>query len=186
MLTATSTAAPLPAGTEQRLQQFAKLVAAALANGQARDELRALADEQAALRGSPSSPPRKRPSTRCSRPSPCRRRELAGVDFTTLLRFEPDGSTEIVALDGAPGDIRTGMRAPAGGDGAVQRVWRTGRAARIDDLARDVRPLAADRRTTSASPRASRVPILLERRLWGALVVVGRDATRSRRRSSST
>src|SRR4030095_1375452 len=60
--------------------------------------------------------------------------KLAGVDFTTLLRFEPDGSTEIAAIDGAPGDVRVGMRAPAGGDGATQRVWRTGRAARIDDF----------------------------------------------------
>ncbi|HEY6891473.1 MAG TPA: GAF domain-containing protein, partial [Solirubrobacter sp.] len=50
MLTATSGGPPLAAGTEQRLQQFAKLVASALANGQARAELQALADEQAALR----------------------------------------------------------------------------------------------------------------------------------------
>ena len=39
MLTATSGAQPLPGDTEQRLQQFAALVAAALANSQARTEL---------------------------------------------------------------------------------------------------------------------------------------------------
>jgi signal transduction histidine kinase len=98
---------------------------------------------------------------------------LAGVDFTALLRFDPDGSTEIVAVDGAPGDIRTGMRAPAGGDGAVQRVWRSGRAARIDDLAEMSGhwPRVAHDFGFTASVA---VPILLERRLWGALVVVAR------------
>ena len=41
MLTATSPAQPLPGGTESRLQQFAELVAAALANTQSRAELTA-------------------------------------------------------------------------------------------------------------------------------------------------
>lgn len=50
MLTATSDSRPLPPGTEQRLGEFAQLVAAALGNSLARTELRALADEQAGLR----------------------------------------------------------------------------------------------------------------------------------------
>ena len=50
MLTATSQEAPLPPGTERRLQQFAEIIAAAIAGAQARGELRSLADEQAALR----------------------------------------------------------------------------------------------------------------------------------------
>lgn len=54
MLTATSGEQPLPQGTEHRLQQFAKLVAATLANSQARGELQALADEQTACVASPS------------------------------------------------------------------------------------------------------------------------------------
>src|SRR4051812_44615902 len=48
-LTATSGTATLPAGTEHRLREFAELVGAALANVQARVELQALAEEQAAL-----------------------------------------------------------------------------------------------------------------------------------------
>ena len=40
----------LPSDTEQRLGQFVELMAAALANAQARAELLRLADEQAALR----------------------------------------------------------------------------------------------------------------------------------------
>lgn len=39
----------LPTGTEHRLQQFAELVAAAIANAQPRAEVQKLADEQSAL-----------------------------------------------------------------------------------------------------------------------------------------
>ena len=174
MLTATSGGAPLPPATEQRLEQFAKLVASALANGQARAELQALADEQAALRRVAQLAAQEAPVDAVLEAVAVQASNLAGVDFTTLLRFAPDGSTEIVAVDGAPGDIRTGMRAPAGGDGAVQRVWRSGRAARIDDLAAMTGhwPRVARQFGFSASVA---VPILLERRLWGALVVVARN-----------
>src|SRR4051812_9976317 len=41
---------PLPPGTEWRLAEFTELVATAIANSQARDELTRLAEEQAALR----------------------------------------------------------------------------------------------------------------------------------------
>ena len=40
----------LPAGIEHRLAGFTELVSSAIGNAQAREELRALADEQAALR----------------------------------------------------------------------------------------------------------------------------------------
>ncbi|QEW03768.1 GAF domain-containing protein [Microbacterium lushaniae] len=46
----TSQIAPLPADTEQRLEGFAQLTWAAIANAEAREILRRLADEQAALR----------------------------------------------------------------------------------------------------------------------------------------
>ena len=68
--------AVLPAGTEDRLQDFIELVATAIANYEARAELaasearaRELADEQAALGGWPRSSPRER-AKRCSRRLP--------------------------------------------------------------------------------------------------------------------
>src|SRR5215469_8224022 len=45
-----SRAGPLPAGTEERLAAFTELAATAIANAQARVELRGFAEEQAALR----------------------------------------------------------------------------------------------------------------------------------------
>jgi signal transduction histidine kinase len=98
---------------------------------------------------------------------------LVGVGFTTLLRFEPDGATEVVAIHDPPEGAAVGMRAPARGDGATQRVWRTGRPARQDRLPD----------TSGAWPRlaagggyrsSAAAPILVEDRLWGVLVAAGR------------
>jgi GAF domain-containing protein len=174
MLTATSSNAPLPAGVEHRLQQFAELVSTALANSQARAEVQALADEQTALRHVAELAAREAPAEAVLEAVTVQASGLAGVDFTTLLRFEPDGSTEIVAVHGAPGNITVGMRASGDGDGATQRVWRTGRAARADDLSRMSGrwPQVAHGFGFAAS---AAVPILFQQRLWGVLVVVARD-----------
>ena len=50
MATGASEGHELPAGTEQRLAEFTELVGTAIANAQAREELRRLAEEQSALR----------------------------------------------------------------------------------------------------------------------------------------
>jgi signal transduction histidine kinase len=174
MLTATSASAPMPAGTEQRLLEFAGLVTAALANVQARIELQSLADEQAALRSVAELAAQDVPADEVLAAVARQASRLTDVDFSTLLRFEPDGSTEIAALDGAPAGVEVGMRAPATGDGATQQVWRTGQPARVDNLAESSGHWAQVAHghgfTTSAA-----VPILIQGTLWGVLVVVGRD-----------
>jgi signal transduction histidine kinase len=174
MLTATSDNAPMPAGTEDRLLQFAGLVTAALSNVQARTELQALADEQAALRAVAELAAQDVPAEKVLAAVARQASRLTDVDFSTLLRFEPDGSTEIAALDGAPAGIAVGMRGPASGDGATQRVWRTGRPARIDNLAESSGHWAQVAHGHGFSTSAA-VPILIQGTLWGALIVVGRD-----------
>jgi GAF domain len=174
MLTATSDSAPMPAGTEDRLLQFAGLVSAALSNVQARTELQSLADEQAALRSVAELAAQDVPAEEVLAAVARQASRLTDVDFSTLLRFEPDGSTEIAALEGAPAGVVVGMRGPATGDGATQRIWRTGRPARIENLAESSGQWAQVAHghgfTTSAA-----VPILIQGTLWGVLVVVGRD-----------
>ncbi|MCW2984789.1 MAG: sensor kinase, partial [Conexibacter sp.] len=98
---------------------------------------------------------------------------LMGVEFTTLLRFEPAGGTVIAALSGAPEGLAVGMRDPGGGQGATQQVQSTGRAARIDDLsgAAGHWPQVAYALGFSSSAAA---PIVIGGRLWGTLVVTGR------------
>jgi signal transduction histidine kinase len=164
----------LPGDTEGRLGEFADVVAATVAGVQAWTRLRDLAEEQAALR---------RLAELATREAPVRgvldavAREaswLAGVSFGMVLRFEPDGSTEIEALAGAPENFAVGMRTSADGDGSAWRVWRTGRAARVDDLGSMSGrwPMMAHRFGFTSSAAA---PLRIDESLWGALVVVGRD-----------
>ena len=102
---------------------------------------------------------------------------LAGVEFGMVLRFiGSDGATEIVALDGAPANFTLGLRASGSGDGSVHRVWRTGRAARVDNLGKMSGrwPQMASQFGFSTS---AGVPILLQQgELWGAVIVAGRDS----------
>ncbi len=174
MLTATSDSAPMAAGTEERLLQFAGLVTAALANVQARTDLQSLADEQAALRSVAELAAQDIPADEVLAAVARQACRLTDVDFSMLLRFEPDGSTEIVALDGAPAGVEVGMRAPPTGDGTTQQVWRTGQPARVDNLAQSSghweQVAHGHGFTTSAA-----VPILIQGTLWGMLAVVGRD-----------
>jgi signal transduction histidine kinase len=173
MLSATSPEAPLPPGTEHRLQQFAELVGAALANVQARTEVQALAEEQAALRRLAELAAREAPVPQVLDAVAREASWLAGVSFGMVLRFEPDGSTQIEALAGAPENFAVGMRASPAGDGSAWRVWRTGRAARVDDLGSMSGrwPRMAHRFGFSSSAAA---PIRIGESLWGALVVVAR------------
>ncbi len=173
MLSATSSGRRLATATEHRLRQFVGILAVAVVNGEARQKLTDLADEQAALRRVAELAAHNAPAEQVLQAVASEAAALAGVEFTTLLRYEQDGSTQIVALDGAPDGVVLGMRAPGTGDGAVQRVWRTRQPARIDDLATmsGVWPQLAHRYGFTAS---AAVPIVIRGDLWGALVAVGR------------
>ena len=177
MLAGTSNGQPLAAGTEHRLEPFAELVAAALANGQARADLQALVDEQTALRRIAELTAQEAPADVVLQAVAVQASRLAGVEFGMVLRFvSPDGASEIVALDGAPANFKLGMHASGSGDGSVHRVWRTGRAARINDLGNmsGQWPQMASRFGFSTS---AGVPILLqEGQSWGAIIVAGRES----------
>jgi signal transduction histidine kinase len=172
-LVVTGRGSAFPAALEDHLAHFAELAGTAIAAADAREELRLLADEQAALRRIAELAAQNAPAGDVLQAVAVEAAALAGVEFTTLLRYEPDGSTQIIAVDGAPDGIVPGMRSPGTGDDAVQRVWRTGQPARMDNLAEmsGVWPQLATRHGFNAS---AAVPIVIRGALWGALVVVGR------------
>ncbi|MEO6997681.1 MAG: GAF domain-containing protein [Terracoccus sp.] len=160
-------------GTERRLEQFAALVAAALANAQARAEMQALAGEQSALRRVADLAAREAPAEEVMQAVADQAARLSGVEFTSLLRFE-NGCSTIVSLAGAPQGIAVGMRASLEGDGAIPQVWRTGRPARVDDLSRAAGGWAEVVAGRGFSATVA-VPIFIRGYLWGVLVVVSTD-----------
>ena len=143
---------------EERLEKFTRLVAVALANAQAREELAELAEEQAALR---------RVAVAAATEAPERLFDVVteetarffGAKRGSLVRYLDEGHVEVVGIWEADGEHerRVGDRFPLLG-GAVTRVKETGRPARFDhDYDQDDTP----RQMVAA-------PIVVAGELWGA------------------
>jgi signal transduction histidine kinase len=93
-----------------------------------------------------------------------------------LLRYEPDGSGFVVAVGYEPGITRMpvpGEHIPLAGDDVGALVFRTGRAARIDNHANVSGP-EADRIRAEGIGSIVGVPVTVDGRLWGAAIVGSR------------
>jgi signal transduction histidine kinase len=167
---------PLPAETESRLMNFTELVATAISNAQARAEVSRLAEQHAALR---------RVATLVARePSPAEvfarvAEEVARVlhvHVTRLFRYEPDGTGTVV---GAWGELDAGMsigtEMTLEGDSVTALVLRTGRPSRMESYARASGSIAAYARGEGYSSAVGS-PIVVEGRLWGAVIAATREA----------
>ena len=168
---------PLAADTEARLADFTELVATAISNTEARAEVERLADEQAALR---------RVATLVARqPSPDEVfaavaeevGRLVRVDDTRILRYEADGTGTVVADWGdAHATKLIGTPVTLEGNNIAALVFRTGRPARIDDYARNATgSIAAYARAARGTRSTVGVPIVVDGRLWGAMVAASRQ-----------
>src|SRR5205807_9797436 len=83
---------PLPADTEAWLAGFTELVATAIANAQARVELRGVAEEQAALRRVAVLVARAAPPDEVFAAVAAEAGRLLGAEFTVLSRYDTDGA----------------------------------------------------------------------------------------------
>jgi signal transduction histidine kinase len=136
------------------------------------DELRQLAEEQAALRRLATAVARGVPTGEIFRAVAGEVGPLLGADDAAVVRFEPDHTATVVAGAGRwLGDLERGMRLELDDSLAITEVFRTGHSARVDkrDYSAASGPVAAYlRRVGNQSVVAS--PIIVERRLWGAMV----------------
>jgi signal transduction histidine kinase len=155
---------PFPADTEARIAGFTELVATAIANAQARSELRLLADEQAALRRVAELVARDVEPEEVFGAVAVEASRLLGDNPTALLRYDPAGEATVVAVRGGPAAV--GMRVPADGNGIAARVLRTGRPARLDSYAAVPGSAPAIARTIGLGAAAG-APIVVEGRPWG-------------------
>jgi signal transduction histidine kinase len=164
----------LPPGTERRLDDFTELVATAVANTQAREQVRALADEQAALRRVATLVARGVPPARIFSAVSDEVGRLLGSDQASVTRF--DAERPAIVVVGVAHNIEDvvilGTRWELHDSIASAHVFRTGRSARIDrpDGASAGGPAAEtitrlDLQSTVASP------IVVEGRLWGTVTV---------------
>ena len=163
---------PLPAGTARRLADFTELMATAVSNTQAREDLQRLVEEQAALRRVATLVAQAMPSEALFSAVCDEVEALAGADGSAVLRFDADGMGTVMGSHG--GHHPVGTRVELAPDFVVGEVHRTGRPARFD----------TDDPATPDMPevvRAARIlsavanPILVEGELWGAITTASRE-----------
>jgi len=161
---------PLPADAEIRLNEFTELVATAIANTQAREELRRLADEQAALR---------RVATLVAQGAEpavvfdCVCREtgaLFGAASVNLAHFTPDG-INIAVAGWSLRDVHVpaGTEAPLEGETIDTLVLATGAPGRIDSYEGATGELAELLRSRGVRSEVG-APVVVDGRVWGALI----------------
>jgi signal transduction histidine kinase len=121
---------PFPRDAEARIAAFTELIATAIANAQARSELRSLAEEQEALRRVATLVARGASQPEVFTAVTEQASRLLGGQPMALHRFDPDDHATIVAVHGAP--IALGRRVPTSGDDIAARVLHTGLPSRVD------------------------------------------------------
>jgi signal transduction histidine kinase len=167
--------APLPDRIEARLAEFTELVATAVASSASREQLATLADEQAALRRVATLVARQSPPAEIFAAVAEEVGRLLRVEDTTIFRYEDDGTATVVADRGdRPVPLPIGSRMPLDGDSATALVRRTGRPARIDDFSNATGPLADYTRDAGIGSTVGS-PIVVDRRLWGAMIAATRS-----------
>ncbi|MEN3280024.1 MAG: hypothetical protein V7607_1164, partial [Solirubrobacteraceae bacterium] len=164
---------PFPADTESRIADFTELAATAIANAQAREELRRVADEQAALRRVATLVARAAPPAALFAAVAEEVGRLLGADITAMGRYDPDGAVTSVAIwtrtsGGPPMEYRTTL-----GDRNVSTlVFETRRPARVESYEDDPATRARTPWLETIGVRSSvGAPISVEDRLWGVMIV---------------
>ncbi len=162
--------ADFPPGTESRMADFTELAAMAIANAQAEQELRKLADTQAALRRLATLVARGAPPEAVFAAATREALRHSGGVIARMIRYEPDGTATLVAREGTTyPDERVG--GPFDGyppTGLTATVLRTGQTAQVDDY-REVP--GGERFLREGLRSAVGTPIHVNGRLWGMIAV---------------
>jgi GAF domain-containing protein len=166
------------ADAEQRLADFTELIGTAIANAEAharleesRDELRRLAEEQAALRRVATLVARGLPRAEVFPAVAQEVRHILGAVASMIARADPDGAITVLTHVGERrSQLPVGSRWRPEPPLAMAAVLRTGRPARCDDYS-GASGAFVDATVRTMGIRSSvAVPIVVEGRLWGVTV----------------
>jgi len=94
---------------------------------------------------------------------------LLGIEEIRMLRFDGESSAVVVGSSGRRDVFPLGSRQRLEGDTVAPRVLRTARTARIDNYREAGGPLAETVRSLGIQTAVG-APILVEGRLWGAII----------------
>jgi signal transduction histidine kinase len=148
-------------------------LAVSLDNARLYAEFRQMADEQAALRRVAMLVAQAAPPEAVFAAVVAEAGGMLGVDVAILIRYDPPDELTVVGAwtsTGVPAPTSVGSQSPLGGDTVTTMVFRTGQAARTDYAI--VSGVIGDVAIRDWGLRSSvGVPIRVEDRLWGAVVV---------------
>jgi len=146
-----------------------ELVATAIANAQARLELRGFPEEQAALRRVATLVARGVPPEEVFAAVTAEVGQILGTDYSALSRYDPDGALTVLGMWSSKGShppLPVGGRMEVGGRNVTTLVFETGRPARLDDYA-EATGAVADLAQTVGTRSSVGVPISVDGQLWG-------------------
>jgi GAF domain-containing protein len=136
-----------------------------------RDELRVLADEQAALRRVATLVARAVSPDEVFAAITGELGQLLSAEYAGLGRYESDGTVTIVAGSGRSGEqVPVGRRWSLEGKNINTLVFETGRSARIDGYADASGPLGVTAREYGIGSAVG-TPVVVEGRLWGVMAI---------------
>jgi PAS domain S-box-containing protein len=140
---------------------------------EAEQAVRRLAEEQAALRRVATAVAAERDPGRVFGLVTEEVGRLLGAHSSNLVRYEGDGTATVVGgwSVGRVSNVPVGERVPLDGDTATVRVWRTGAPTRLDTYEGIPGTLAERLRDQLGFRTAVAAPVVLNGRLWGAVIV---------------
>ncbi|MBM7502786.1 GAF domain-containing protein [Agromyces aurantiacus] len=164
-------AAPLPAGTETRLEVFDELVTSAVVNTRAQAKVEELAAYQGALLRVAEL------VARGARPEDVfavvaeELGRLIHVQGAKMVRYDADGMATFLGSWGRlQAGIPSGTRLRSEGTSVTGLIRSTGGPARVDDYGAATGEIAAIQRSVGMASAVG-APIRVDGRIWGALIV---------------
>jgi signal transduction histidine kinase/CHASE3 domain sensor protein len=173
-----STEQPLPADSEARLASFTELVAAAIANAEARTEVGRLVEEQAALRRVATLVAEGAAPSEVFQTVTREVGILSGADLARMERYESGDSVIGVAgwsRSDAP-ELAVGKRFSLEGASIAAMVHEASRPVRVDSFADAHGPIAQEAQDLGIRSSVG-CPIVVDGRLWGVIAASSRSET---------
>ena len=165
---------PLAAGSTTRLGDFSQLAASAIASVQAREELRALADQQGALRRVATLVAQSAEPRAVFTAVAVEAARILGVGAVSLIRYDAESGilTKIFGTHGKRAAVPDGGQWPLEDGPEAVPVVATGLPARIDDWTSLPGPVAA-RHVEQGFGQAVAAPIIVDGAIWGLISAFG-------------
>jgi signal transduction histidine kinase len=165
---------PLAAGSIARLGDFSQLAASAITSVQAREELRALADQQGALRRVATLVAQSAEPRAVFTAVAVEAARILGVGAVSLIRYDAEAGilTKIFGTHGKRAAVPDGGQWPLADGPEAGPVIATGRPARIDDWTSMPGPVAA-RHVEQGFGQAVAAPIIVDGAIWGLISAFG-------------